>query len=388
MSDKASHVPNQQKRHGLFSKIIALILLIAVVLIIVAFAAFPDELNVDAMRRWFTYLNKRGSDTYGEYHYDAHNSNLFGAFGDGLAIASVAGLNGYDGSGTLMTTAQAQFSQPYLLTAGDYALAYDAAGHNLLEIHTQRGEVLRVEEPQFIYDADLSSDGAACYSSSTPGHKSVLTVYDTKQNLIYRWLSSSMYMPLCAVSEGGRYLAAVGLGQTDGVFESRLYLFKTDTESPLLDVSLGNDMPYDLYFCDSDTVCVIGESGVTYVDTAGTVTGSCSYSQPFIKEYDRGGNGFLTLLVNMYSAGNRNTLQCVDHNGGELGSLYLGEDVLDISAAGKYVAVLTNENLSIFNSALEVYAQTVETRSATSVVMRPDGSALLLGSSDGSLFIP
>ena len=90
----------------------------------------------------------------------------------------------------------------------------------------------------------------------------------------------------------------------------------------------------------------------------------------------------------MYSAGNRNTLQTVDFNGNMLGSLYLGEDVLDLSAAGKYLAVLTNENLIIYNSALEVYAQTVDTKAATSVVMRPDGTAMLLGSSDGSLFIP
>ena len=362
--------------------------MIAVILVIVALVAFPDELNVDAMRRWFTYLNKRGSDSYGEYHYDAHNSNHFGALDDGLAIASVAGLNGYDSGGNLMTTAQAQMSQPVLQTNGEYALTYDVAGQTLLAIHARQGEVLRIEDPQFIYDADLAADGSIGSSASVTGHKTVLSVYDSDQTLIYRWLSSSTYMPLCAVSDGGRYLASVGLGQTDGSYESRLYLFKTDTESPIMDICLGNEIAYDLFFTKKDSICVIGETECTFFDLSGTEIGSCTYSEPYLKDIEAGGDGFLTLLLNMYSAGNRNTLQTVDFNGNMLGSLYLGEDVLDLSAAGKYLAVLTNENLTIYNSALEVYAQTVDTKAATSVVMRPDGTAMLLGSSDGSLFIP
>ena len=49
----------------------------------------------------------------------------------------------------------------------------------------------------------------------------------------------------------------------------------------------------------------------------------------------------------MYKAGDRCSVVTVDHQGKELGSLFVGAEILDISACGKYLAVLTTEKLMI-----------------------------------------
>ena len=59
-----------------------------------------------------------------------------------------------------------------------------------------------------------------------------------------------------------------------------------------------------------------------------------------------------------------------------------------MSACGRYLAVLTTEGLTIYTQDLTVYAETVETGNATAVVMRKDGSVLLLGGGQGRLYIP
>jgi len=389
MSDKISAQSHKENRNSIFSKIIALLVVITLVICVLAVIMFPGELNIDAIRRWFRYLSVRGNDTYGEYRFDAHNSNAYAALGDGLALASVGGLYGFDAYGNNLTVAQAQMALPVLEAEGGYAIAYDVSGSSLLEIHEQQGEVLRITNPQFIYDADLAADGAVCYASSTEGHKTVLTVYNEKQKLIYRWLSSSAYMPVCAVSEGAQYLAAISLGQLDGSFDSSVTVFKTDKDSPVQHISLGNTMIYDLLFVTQDRLCAIGENEAFFVRTDGTIDGSYSYNGQYLKEFEGGGNGFLTLLLNMYNAGNRNSIVSVDEaTGQEIASLYLGQDVLDLSAAGRYVAVLTNESLTVYDQNLQVYAQTVDTGTATAVAMRADGTALLLGNGEGKLYIP
>ena len=96
----------------------------------------------------------------------------------------------------------------------------------------------------------------------------------------------------------------------------------------------------------------------------------------------------MTLSLNMYRAGNRYTVVTVDEAGQELGSLYIGEEILDLSACGKYIAVLTPENLTVYTRDLQVYAQTMDTGTATGVLMREDGSVLLLGSGIGELYVP
>lgn len=62
--------------------------------------------------------------------------------------------------------------------------------------------------------------------------------------------------------------------------------------------------------------------------------------------------------------------------------------MLDISAAGKYLAVLYSDELVIYTSDLAEYALLTDTQYARGVRMRADGSAVLLGSQHGWLFVP
>ena len=50
--------------------------------------------------------------------------------------------------------------------------------------------------------------------------------------------------------------------------------------------------------------------------------------------------------------------------------------------------MLTAQQLTIYDQALNVYAEQENTTAATAVVMRDDGSAILLGSGQGVLFVP
>jgi hypothetical protein len=388
MSDNMTQSYSGKQRKGLLRKILAISVTLLVVLGVLALILFPQELNLDAMRRWFRYLNVRGDSTYGEYVFDSHNSNRFASLEDGLAIASVGGLYGYGPDGTELIAEQAQLGLPVLRAEGPYAMAYDAGGNTLLAIHYDRGEVLRLTDLGTLYDADLSSDGSVCYAASGTGHKTVLAVYDEQQKMIYRWFSASYYMPVCAVSKGAAQIAAIGLGQQDNTFLSSLYLFDTASDQPKLNVALGNELIYDLQFCADDLLCAVGEASVWYIKTNGEIVANYSYNGQYLKDHEAGGDGFLALMLNMYRAGNRYTIETVDLSGQQIASLYVGTEILDISASGRYVAVLTSSNLTIYNEKLEVYSSTLETGTATAVVMREDGTALLLGNGSGKLYIP
>lgn len=378
----------KKPRRGLVKKIIAIVLLTLVVCAIVAAALFPDELNVDALRRFVRYLNVQTQEGGELFTFDAHNSNCYADFDGGLAVTSVGGLNTYDNRGRESIVSQGQLALPAMETGGELAVAWDVGGTTLLAVHPGRGEVLRVSAEKPILDVDVSGGGELCYLSSASGYKSVLAVYDDGQELIYRWLSSSTYMSLCAISEDGSRVATVGLGQQDGSFESSLNLFRTNYDQIEATVSLGSQLIYDLAYLDEYTICAVGESSVQMLSAEGEILGSFTYGDQFLKDFDFGGDGFLTLSLNMYRAGNRYTLVTVDTAGRQLAELYLGQEILDLSACGKYIAVLTTEGLTVYNRLLEVYAETEETGTATAVVMRKDGSVLLLGSGIGKLYVP
>ncbi len=253
-----------------------------------------------------------------------------------------------------------------------------AVGETALSLTTQRP----------IFDADMAADGSLCYATSESGYKTVLYVYDSNQNRIYRWLSASQFMPVCAVSAGGKYLASVSLGQRDGIYASSLHIFQTAKEDSGIMAALGGDLIYDLTFLDASTICAVGESGAKWLDVSGSLLADYTYNDAYLKDFDFGGDGFLSLIVNMYKAGNHCSVVTVDKTGTELGSAELDVQILDFSAAGEYLAVLTAEKLTIYTSAMKPYFEQANTTSATNVIMRADGSAVLLGGGRGEIILP
>lgn len=69
----------------------------------------------------------------------------------------------------------------------------------------------------------------------------------------------------------------------------------------------------------------------------------------------------------------------VNSEGQELASLELDAEVSSLSAAGRYVAVLCSDHLTIYDKQLLPVAELEEVSQAREVLMRSDGSAVLAG---------
>lgn len=384
MSDNVTHIPGA----GRGAPRARLLVLAGIVLLVAALAAlyfFRDGLQPSGDD---AQVSDSGKTLTEAFSFDAHTANRYADFNAGLAVASVSGLSVYKSDGGESRILQTTMSTPCVLSCENAVLAYDAGGNSLMSVGKKGEELLNVTAEKPILDADLSPDGFACYSTSASGYKSVLYVYNANGTMIYRWLSSSQYLPLCTISGGGTYLAAVALGQANGIFESRLVVFRTDSEEIYSSVTLGNELFYDLEFLEDGTLCAVGENSTLWLRMDGTLLGRYSYDGSYLKDFDFGGSGFLTLSLNMYKAGNRCTVVTVDETGNELGSSFYTEEILDSSAAGGHVAVLTANGLDVYTGAMEEPTHLDATQNATAVVMRADGSALLLAGGMGWRFTP
>ena len=390
MSDK---ITGLRKRHenGRFlpGKRVVLLTLVAVaVCSVISLFLFSEEFNLDRVRRWAKYLTVRNDESFGSYSFDSHSLNCYDNFNDGLIVASISGVSVFDAHGDEQLVIQQQMQLPSMHVCDDVAMVYDVGGNDLIALHRKKGELLRLEESYPILDADLSTKGRLCLSSSANGYKSVLSVYNDDQELVYRWLSSSTYFPLCALSGNGKNLAAVAIGQSDGQFESKICYFKTDSDQILNEFNLGNELIYDLKFVKPDLICTVGESTAQFVSLDGERIGKYRFKDSFLKDFDLGGDGFLTLATNMYRAGNRYSLTTLDYAGNEIASRFIGEEILDISSCGNYIAVLTPGKLTVYTKSLSVYSEEEDVADATSAVMREDGSAILIGAGRGELYLP
>lgn len=308
--------------------------------------------------------------------------------GESLVVLSDASLSLYNGAGEEVWSAPVTMTAPALVSGGGRAAAYDVGGTSLYVLD-QTGLLLELtadEEEPYIA-ATLNKNGALAVTAQKKGYKGSVKVYDRALGLEpdFEFKSSKRFVSDGYVLEDS--LAAVTLGQENGVFVSSIVLYQMPETEPAADYSISGGLVAAVGEQEGRLVTV-SDTALTFAGANGEIAGTYSYGGAYLREYDLGGMGFAALLLNRYRSGSVGRLVTVDKDGEVLGSLDVREEVLDISASGRYLAVLYSDRLAVYNQDLQPYATLQGTGDARGVLMRSDGSALLLSAGSASLFLP
>ncbi len=384
MSDNVTQMFPRPERKRSVHLAILIAVFVLVIGTVIALLCYESG-HFDSLRRFFTYLGSDGEDYF---TYEMHSGSIYADLNRDLAVASSGELTMLTSGGSQVARAQVSLTTPALQLGRKVAMAYDVGGTTLAAISEKQGTVLNESVEGTILDADISNGDRICVASYTSSYKTVLTAYNADYQAYYRWYSSSAFLPNCAISKDGSWMAAVGLGQQAHTFDSTLYFFNTESEEDPTSVSLGDLLVLDMDITKRNQIVLVGDSRAQVCNRSGEEIARYEYGSSYLENFDFGGNDFLTLAMNMYMAGNNYSLVTVPLSGGEAHTVYLGEEILSLSAKGDYIAVLTMGGLTIYRSDLTEYAKTEEIASVSDVVMRDDGSALLIGSNSARLFIP
>lgn len=386
--------PKKAKRGWRVLRFCLVVLALLLVLLLVAALLFPKQVNVDRVIRFFRYMGLKDKAGYGHVTFDAGSSNCYAAFDGGLLIAGEGGVVLYDMEGGQKCFIQSCLDSPILCAGEEVSACYSPGGSYLAAVGG--GKILIDENLSgSIVDVDVSEDGYLSYITSESGYKSVATVLNKKQDAMYVLYSRTSYLNACAVSEKGGLLAVATLGEKRSVFHSGVTILQTDQaiddldadDSSVVRADLGNQVIYDLKFIDKKHLCVIGQNEISFLDQGGTVRSTVSLEGMTLLDYDVSGKGFVVLALEQNGSDSRKIL-VLDETGKTLASLEPSERVRSVSAEGKYIALLTDAELQIFDKKLDLYFSTTELKGAQRALARDDGTALLIGGSTASLFIP
>lgn len=367
--------------------LLALVLLLAGVTAIV----FRDRINVDSIKRWFNYrslvLNDSGqADTF---LYDGDLTDTFATLDGDLLVCSRNVISLYSSSGTRYVSQSVSMENPVVDTNGSLAVVYDAGGSQLYVLG-QRQLVWEAEGLTSILSAHLNKNGQLTVVTQSGGYRGAVTVYGSDYEPIMSVNLSSAYVMDAALSDNGKTLSILTVGQEDGTFSSTLSLYTMNTTGggdfvPDLTCSLGSNVVIATRHT-SDRVWSLGNQSLDITDHRGR-TYSVNWSERYLKRYTLNGNGFAAALLGQHRAGSQAELYTVDENG-VYRTVEYNEQVLSLSAAGRYVAVLTGDRLDIYTSDLELYDSLEGTQGARTVLLLEDGSAILISAESASFYVP
>ena len=236
-----------------------------------------------------------------------------------------------------------------------------------------------------------NSQGWLVVVSQESGYKGIVTVYDNTFSPQIQLHLSSRFVMDAVLSPDSKSLALLTLGLNDNAFESRVDFYqlnRTEEETePDWTCPVGGDVILAMRW-DNSGIWALGETSLSILSTDGTVTGSCNYGDLYLKGFSLDGDGTAVLLLGKFRAGTSAELWVVNADGETQALLSIEEQVLSLSAAGRYVALLTADRLDIYNQDLEAYSTLEGTQGAQTVLQQSDGSAMLIDSTTARLYVP
>lgn len=364
------------------------VLLAVVALVLAAVAAFVllDRTAFDGLRRSIAYMQaeKDESGCAKLYQYNGDGTSVYADLDGCLLVASGKEITLLDAKGNAVYHTALQAGQVAVTAEDGFAVVYEIGGKNL-HLLDSKGLVKEMTIEGEIFSVEMGAGGKFAVTLKKTGYKTAVSVYNGKGEPLYEFSSAQKYLMTAAVSENGKYMAAAAMGQESGTFVSSLQIYKLTSDTQQADASVDGGV-YKLGAVDG-RFCAVTDKALCFVKNDGAVT-EYSYQGATLSRCSLGGGKFAAVLLENYSSGGLTHLATVNTAGEEIASLAVESEVLDLSAAGRYLTVLYSNRLVIYDQKLQPCTVLEDVSSARRVLMRADGSAVLVGTNAASLYLP
>lgn len=378
------------RRSGGFGRALRVLLTLLIVLAVVVAAAWKDLKSLDSVKRLVSY-NKITQDEQGKaelYAFSNDRSNVFALLGDHLIVASTTNVTVLGDDGSIVYSGSVKLASPAIAVGGQTAAVYDIGAQTLL-VFSASGLVrdMSGECSGSILSVSLNPSDYLTLNAEKSGYKSTVTVYDASGEKVFAFNSSERYVIDAAVLRDCKHMAAVTLGEANGAVANTVSLYSLGSEKAASVNTLTGSLLLSLDSVAGSLACLTDES-LTFFTAGGSLAGSYRFEYPYLRGVSMEGDGFAALLLSRYRSGSALRIVTVGTDGEALGGLDSRGEVLSLSAAGNYLAVLYSDSLVIYTPQMEEYARLVGTEYARAVIMRDDGTAVLIGSASAWLYIP
>ena len=355
---------------------------------IVTGAVLLDRSGFDGLRRSIIYA-KAVKDENGcaqLYRYNSDQSGHFASLDGSLVSVSMHQLTVLDEKNRTLYDESVKFQTPSLQSRGGRAVAYDVGGTEVYVL-SDKGLVYKLDCAGEVLNASLNQKGWLTVVCGESGCKAAVRVYDAEGEAVFAFRSSDRFVMTAALSADSRTLAAVTMGQENGMFASYVVFYRVNSDKEAGRCTLRGSVVYDLTAAGSG-FCAVTEEQLCFLSGDGVMTAAYDYGGDYLRRVSVSDDGYAAVLLGRYRTGTQHRIVTVNGEGKELAALEIDAEVASLSAAGRYVAVLTGEELVIYDKQLKPCAQLQEVSQAREVLMRSDGSAVLAGSMAASLYLP
>ena len=416
------------KKMTLKRRMILLLICLVLILLTIFSLTFRDKLGLNLFTRFLTYDNETANVTFA---HNIRSEDLFVALDFKLLACGETSLQLFSGTGSTLLQTQVAMENPAVGSNGKQAVVYDAGGHSLYVISKDKVAFpLELTEDQYILSATINEAGWVAVTTKEDGYKGVVSIYNAEYELFGSIRLSSHYLRNAIVTPDCSGLYALSTAQSLGNYESRLLYYSFDqyrpvdeaedteeelvllpptipdpnapvvsedeappaettpsAEDPVSQVALGNSVV--LSMTATENRCwVLAEDALYIFLSSGELSQKYDFAGKYLKRASLNGTDFAVLLLSQSATGNSGTIVTVDNEGAAIATKEFQEPILDLTAAGRYLAILTPNGLQVFGKDLKEISNSPVVQGVHSINLFPDGTLAQIMDENIRLYIP
>lgn len=228
-------------------------------LIVFAFAN-RDKLTWDNISNWWTYdvLGNAGNGYPVNIVGTEVMSGNFTVNQGRVAYASDTSFVTLNSTGSEIANLQLRYSKPVMKSSGNRFLTY-GIGTTGYQIQDFDSMIFSGEAEGAIYTGDISSNGVYGIVTEGSGYLSVLYVFNSNNNRIYKYSFSEYYINSIALNNDGTGCIVCGITSDNGAVKTGVYVLDFTNEKPVSQYSISGDTIVDCKYLSSKRAALVGQ---------------------------------------------------------------------------------------------------------------------------------
>ncbi len=328
-------------------KLLAIILVVMLLIIIAAaqFGGVTFSTITDNIR---TFIAGIGSGDGYPYSMNGIEISDAGITNSDLILVYDDTVKVLDSTAKELSNLPHNYDHPVMSSNSGRALIFDEGGKKF-KVQSKTRVLYEKELSYMILTGAMGKDGTVAIGSRAPDAQSMLTVYNAKEKEIFVWKCAKENIISCDVSDNGKQFAVSVLGVDNGSVYSKVYLFNKKASEPTASFQYNDSAVTSVQFLSNETLFVFGNN-ICEVINDGKVSKKIDVSVNTPYKLHISDNNTAVIVLSKYSSTTQKIIKVYDKSGAELFTKEIDGMVKSVATDGKYVAVLTDENVQIYNT--------------------------------------
>lgn len=267
-------------------------------------------------------------------------------------IAVTAGsIDGYNNNGKLLFSYPHGYEYPVIKQSEERFMLY-SIGDNEYSVYNLNKRLYSGTTDNKILAAAIAENGNYAVATQSDSYSSQVTVFDKNNKQIYKWMCADFIVNNVVLSPDGKNLAVSVFNTQSGKYLSKLYILGYNSATPKNLFEYEDEMIMSLSNAASSSFYAVFENSVTFYKWKDLSNSSVLTDK---KVFFARNNKNYTVLVNGNEANKTdNEIVILNGKGEQKAEFAFSEEIIDIALRGKYIYILSDRMIYIYNVKGEV----------------------------------